>query len=182
ELLARITGPPDSLHSVTIPEGRTVQDVLLHLEAAGLGSAETFQGLLADPSFLAAEGLPPEGAEGHLFPDRYAPPAGTPPARVLPPMIRSFRDVFTPEMQARAARVGLTPNEAVILASLVEEETAVPEERPLVAAVFVNRLRKGMPLQADPTVLYGRTDGDRRIRRSDLARPTAHNTHTTRGR
>jgi UPF0755 protein len=181
ELLARITGPPDSLHSVTIPEGRTVQDVLLHLEAAGLGSAETFQGLLADPSFLAAEGLPPEGAEGYLFPDTYAFPAGTPPDRVLRTMIRRFREVFTPEMQARAARVGLTPNEAVILASLVEEETAVPEERPLVAAVFVNRLRKGMPLQADPTVLYGRTDGDRRIRRSDLARPTAHNTYTMRG-
>jgi peptidoglycan lytic transglycosylase G len=96
-------------------------------------------------------------------------------------MIRRFREVFTPEMQARCERAGLTPNEAVTLASLVEEETAIPEERPLVAAVFVNRLRKGMPLQADPTVLYGRTDGDRRIRRSDLTRPTAHNTYTMRG-
>ena len=181
ELLARITGPPDALHSVTIPEGLTVHDVLLHLQAAGLGSVETFHTLLDDPAFLAAEGLPPEGPEGYLFPDTYAFPADTPPDRVLRTMVRRFREVFTPEMQLRAERAGLTPAEAVTLASLVEEETAVPDERPLVAAVFVNRLRKGMPLQADPTVLYGRTDGDRRIRRSDLARPTSHNTYTMRG-
>jgi len=181
ELLARITGPPDALHTVTIPEGLAVHDVLLHLQAAGLGTVETFSALLADPAFLAAEGLPPEGPEGYLFPDTYAFPADTPPDRVLRTMIRRFHEVFTPEMRARAERAGLTLAEAVTLASLVEEETAVPEERPLVAAVFVNRLRKGMPLQADPTVLYGRTDGDRRIRRSDLARPTSHNTYTMRG-
>jgi UPF0755 protein len=96
-------------------------------------------------------------------------------------MLRRFHEVFTAEMQERAARVGLTPHQAVILASLVEKETAVPAERPLVAAVFLNRLRAGMPLQADATVLYGRTDDDRRIRRSDLARPTPHNTYTIQG-
>jgi UPF0755 protein len=181
ELLARITGPPDSLHAVTIPEGLTVREVVAHLEAAGLGSADTFHALLADPRFLAAEGLPPEGPEGYLFPDTYAFPMATPPDRVLQTMIRRFRKVFTAEMRERAARLGLTPQEAVTLASLVEEETAVPEERPLVAGVFLNRLRKGMPLQADPTVLYGRSDGDRRIRRTDLARPTLHNTYTMQG-
>ncbi len=181
ELLARITGPPDPLHAVTLAEGLTVHDVLRHLEAAGLGSAETFRALLADPHFLAAEGLPPEGAEGYLFPDTYSFPMDTPPERVLRTMIRRFHEVFTPEMRERAARLGLTPNQAVTLASLVEEETALPQERPLVAAVFLNRVRKNMPLQADPTVIYGRTDGDRRIRRSDLARPTSHNTYTMRG-
>jgi UPF0755 protein len=181
ELLARITGPPDSLHAVVIPEGLTVHAVVARLAAAGLGSAETFQALLADPQFLAVEGLPPEGPEGYLFPDTYAFPAATPPDRVLRTMIRRFREVFTAELQERAARLGLTPHQAVTLASLVEEETAVPEERPLVAAVFLNRFHRGMPLQADPTVLYGRTDGDRRIRRSDLARPTSHNTYTMPG-
>ena len=181
ELLARITGPPDALHAVTIPEGLTVREVLASLEAAGLGSAEAFHASLADPQFLAAEGLPPEGAEGYLFPDTYAFPMATPPDRVLRTMIRRFREVFTADLAARAARVGLTPHEAITLASLVEKETAVPAERPLVAAVFLNRLRRGMPLQADPTVLYGRTNGDRRIRRSDLAQPTSHNTYTIQG-
>lgn len=181
ELLARITGPPDALHTVTIPEGMTVREVMALLAGAGLGTEEGFQALLADPQFLAAEALPPEGAEGYLFPDTYAFSIATPPERVLQTMIRRFRSVFTPEMAARAHGLGLTPQQAVTLASLVEEETAVPEERALVAAVFLNRLRKGIPLQADPTVLYGRTDGDRRIRRSDLARPTPHNTYTMQG-
>jgi UPF0755 protein len=181
ELLARITGPPDALNAVTIPEGLTVREVVSLLAGAGLGTEEAFQALLADPTFLAAEGLPPEGAEGYLFPDTYAFPMATPPDRVLRTMIRRFREVFTPELADRAARLGLTPHQAVTLASLVEEETAVPEERPLVAAVFLNRLGKGMPLQADPTVLYGRSDSDRRITRSDLARPTPHNTYTMQG-
>lgn len=181
ELLRRLTGPPDALHAVTIPEGLTVREVVSRLAAAGLGSEETFRSVLADPQFLAAMGLPPEGPEGYLFPDTYAFPMATPPDRVLRAMVERFREVFTPELAARGARLGLSPHQVVTLASLVEEETAVPDERPLVAAVFVNRLRKGMPLQADPTVLYGRNADDRRITRADLVRPTPHNTYTIPG-
>ena len=96
-------------------------------------------------------------------------------------MVHRFHEVFTPEMAERAARLGLTPHQAVTLASLVEEETARPEERPLVAAVFLNRLKRGMPLQADPTVLYGRQNGDRHLTRADLAHPSPYNTYTTLG-
>jgi len=181
ELLERLAGAPDALQVVTIPEGLTVREVAARLSKAGLGPEDAFLALLADPSFLASEGLPPEGAEGYLFPDTYSFEAATPPDRILRTMIHRFRDVFTADMTAQAARVGLDGHQAVTLASLVEEETARPDERPLVAAVFVNRLRKGIPLQADPTVLYGRDNGDRRIRRSDLARPTPHNTYTTKG-
>jgi UPF0755 protein len=181
ELLVRLTGPPDALHTVTVPEGTTVQHVVALLAAAGLGSEDTFRRILADPHFLAAEGLPPEGAEGYLFPDTYAFPLGTQPERILQTMIRRFHEVFTGDLAGRASHVGLSPQQAVILASLVEEETARPDERPLVAAVFLNRLKKGMPLQADPTVLYDRTDGNRRITRSDLARATPYNTYTMQG-
>jgi UPF0755 protein len=181
ELLERLIGPPDSLHAVTIPEGRTAQEVVSLLVAAGLGSEETFQALLGDPHFLASEGLPSEGAEGYLFPDTYSFPLATPPERVLGIMVHRFHEVFTPEMAEQAARLGLTPHQAVTLASLVEEETARPEERPLVAAVFLNRLKRGMPLQADPTVLYGRQGGDRHLTRADLAHPSPYNTYTTLG-
>jgi UPF0755 protein len=180
-LLERLTGPPDALHAVTIPEGRTAREVVALLAAAGLGSEESFQAVLADPRFLAAEGLPAEGPEGYLFPDTYSFPLATPPERILAIMIHRFHEVFTPEMGARAAQLGLTPHQAVTLASLVEEETARPEERPLVAAVFLNRLKRGMPLQADPTVLYGRRTGDRRLTRADLAQPSPYNTYTTFG-
>ena len=181
ELLERLVGPPDALHAVTIPEGRTAQEVVSLLVAAGLGSEETFQALLADPHFLASEGLPSEGAEGYLFPDTYSFPLATPPDRVLGIMVHRFHEVFTPEMAERAARLGLTPHQAVTLASLVEEETARPEERPLVAAVFLNRLKRGMPLQADLTVLYGRQNGDRHLSRADLTHPSPYNTYTTLG-
>jgi UPF0755 protein len=181
QLLERLVGPPDSLHEVTIPEGRTAQEIVALLAAAGLGSEETFQTLLGDPHFLTSEGVPPEGAEGYLFPDTYSFPLGTPPERVLGIMIRRFHEVFTPEMAERAAQLGLTPQQAVTLASLVEEETARPEERPVIAAVFLNRLKRGMPLQADPTVLYGRQTGGRRLTRADLEHPSPYNTYTTLG-
>ena len=124
ELLERLVGPPDALHAVTIPEGLTAQEVVSLLAAAGLGSEETFQSLLARPAFPGREGLPPEGAEGYLFPDTYSFPLATPPERVLGIMVHRFHEVFTPEMAERAARLGLTPHQAVTLASLVEEETA----------------------------------------------------------
>jgi peptidoglycan lytic transglycosylase G len=181
ELLARLTGPPDPLHAVTVPEGLTVRQVVQLLAASGFGSEESFLCLLEDPAFLASEDLPPAGAEGYLFPDTYGFPLATPQERILRTMVKRFRDVFGPPLVLRAAALGLDENEAVTLASLVEEETARPEERRLVAAVFLNRLHRGMPLQSDPTVLYGRSDQSRTITRADLTRPTPYNTYTIGG-
>ena len=181
ELLARITGPPDPLHVVVVPEGRTVHEVVALLAAAGFGSEESFLCVLQDARFLADEDLPPEGAEGYLFPDTYAFPLATPQERILRSMVHRFREVFTPELVLRAADLGLSAHQAVTLASLVEAETPRAEERPLVAAVFLNRLRRGMPLQSDPTVLYGREGRDRTLTRADLRRPTPFNTYTIPG-
>lgn len=181
ELLARVTGPPDPLHQVLLPEGRTVREVTGLLAAAGFGSEESFLCLLDDPEFLASEDLPPTGAEGYLFPDTYSFPLATPQERILRTMIRRYHEVVGPELVMRAFKLGLTEHQAVTLASLVEEETARPEERRLVAAVFLNRLRRGMPLQSDPTVLYGREGPDRTITRADLHRPTPYNTYTIPG-
>lgn len=181
ELLARVTGPPDPSQMVTIPEGLTVREVAAQLAAAGYGTQDDYLAVLRDPAFLASEELPEVGAEGYLFPDTYAFPPGTSPDRILRTMVRRFRDVFTLDMASRAASHGLDRQQAVTLASLVEEEAARPDERRLVAAVFLNRLRLGMPLQSDPTVLYGRDGQDRTITRADLRRHTPHNTYTARG-
>ncbi|TMA37355.1 MAG: endolytic transglycosylase MltG [Deltaproteobacteria bacterium] len=181
ELLARITGPPDPLHAVVVPEGRTLRDVVGLLAAAGFGSEESFLCVLQDPRFLAEEDLPPAGAEGYLFPDTYAFPLATPQERILRSMVQRFRDVFTPALMLRAADLGLSVHQAVTLASLVESETPRAEERRLVAAVFLNRLRRGIPLQSDPTVLYGREGRDRTLTRADLHRPTPFNTYTIPG-
>jgi UPF0755 protein len=180
DLLARLTSRPD-VHRVTIPEGLRVHDVVGLLSAAGFGAEESFYCLLDDPAFLATEDLPPEGAEGYLFPDTYDFPLATPPERILHAMVARFRSMFTPEMVEKAAKLGLTPSEAVILASLVEEEAKRADERRPIAAVFLNRLKRGMPLQSDPTVLYEREGSDRTITRADLHRPTPYNTYTIPG-
>jgi UPF0755 protein len=181
ELLARLTGPPDSLHSVTVPEGYTMREIVQLLVAAGFGAEESFLHLLEDPVFLTANELPASGAEGYLFPDTYNFPLAMPQDRILRTMVRRFREVTGPTYALRAQAVGLSEHQAVTLASLIEEETALGDERPLVAAVFLNRLRRGMPLQSDPTVIYGRGSPDRRLTRADLRRPTPYNTYTIPG-
>jgi len=178
ELLARLTGRPDPPRPLTVPEGLSVREVVHLLAGAGFGSEESFHCLLDDPEFLDAVSLPASGPEGYLFPDTYLFAREESPELILKTMVERFHEVSGAGFARRAAELGLSEHQAVTLASLVEEETAVPDERRLVAAVFVNRLRKGMPLQSDPTVLYGRVDGDRRIRKKDLQRRTSHNTYT----
>jgi len=181
ELLDRLTGPPAPQHSVTLPEGLTAREVVGLLERAGFGAAESFDCVLDDPAFLAAEELPAAGAEGYLFPDTYAFPLATPPDRILRTMLARFREVTGTRFARRAWDLGLDVPAAVTLASLIEEEAARADERRLVSAVFHNRLRRGMPLQSDPTVLYGRPNGDRTISRADLRRATPYNTYVIAG-
>jgi UPF0755 protein len=118
--------------------------------------------------------------EGYLFPETYTLPRGVPAARLIALMHDRFRVVFTEELQQRAQAQGLTVRQAVTLASLVEKETAQADERPLVAAVYRNRMKIGMGMQADPTVVYalqkaGRYDGN--IRRDDLQFDSPYNTY-----
>jgi UPF0755 protein len=180
-LLDRLGRPPDPVGQVTIPEGLTVDDTIALLVQHGRGSRQAFEALLRDPAFHAREGLPPTGAEGYLFPDTYVFPGTLAPERILREMIARFRAAFDDDLAARSRALGLGPHEVVILASLIEEETTVPAEQPLVSAVFHNRLRLGMRIQSDPTVLYGRARDDRDITRADLATPTPYNTYLIAG-
>ena len=173
----RLARPPDPIGLVTIPEGLTVDEVIAVLVDHGRGSRESFERLLRDPDFLGREGVPVIGAEGYLFPDTYLLPSTMPPERILHDMIARFRKEAGPELVARGAARGLTLHQIVTLGSLIEEEAKLPEEQRLVSAVFHNRLRLGMRLQSDPTVLYGRPSGDREITRADLERPTPYNTY-----
>ena len=173
----RLAAPPDPLGRVTIPEGLTVQEVVDLLVAHGRGSRQAFEALLHDPAFLAREGFPAPGGEGYLFPDTYVFPSTMAPDRILHEMVERLRRQLDPAVVARGRARGLSPADIVTLASLIEEETTLADERPLVSAVFHNRLRLGMRLQSDPTVLYGRPPGDRSISRQDLERATAYNTY-----
>jgi UPF0755 protein len=166
---------------VTIPEGHTARQIREALERAGLGGRDAYECVMRSPDLLAEFGLPASGIEGYLFPDTYEFDPGVPPETVVRRMLTRFREVSA-ELAGQRQRAGMSEEEMVILASVVEKETGAASERPLVAGVFHNRLRLGMKLQSDPTIIYGR-DGDwaRPITKSDLAAPHAYNTYAHAG-
>ena len=145
--------------SVTIPEGKRAEEVAALLEERGLAQAEEFLRLVrsgtSDYDFLADR---PEGApsslEGYLFPETYRIPADYDAGGILDLMLTTFGERFSLEMRQAAAEKGMTIHEVVTLASVVEREAVVPEERPIIASVYLNRLEQDMYLQSDPTVQY----------------------------
>ncbi|MBI3783829.1 MAG: endolytic transglycosylase MltG [Deltaproteobacteria bacterium] len=148
----------NGLHKVTIPEGSTLRDIADLLRAAGFGGSDQFLCLTSDPRFLESLDLPGSGAEGYLFPDTYSFSWSVAPAEILQAMTARFRENVA-GLEARRRQSGLRLSELVTLASIVEKETGSRLERNLVSAVFYNRLRLGMRLQADPTAVYGRESG-----------------------
>jgi len=152
---------------ITFPEGLNVFEMSKIFEAKGFGLAQTF----------VDAGRP---HEGHLFPDTYALSRHTDAPKLVKIMSDAFEHALTPEIRAAAMDRGLNEQQLVTLASIVEKETGNPMERPLVASVYENRLRIGMPLQCDPTVIYalelaGRWDGN--IHRDDLSIDSPYNTY-----
>lgn len=171
-------------HRLTVPEGLRADEVADLAENAGFGTAREFLSAASDPSLVRDIDSKAESLEGYLFPDTYYFARATPGARVVAEMVARFRQEMTPERLARLGHLGLSLREAVILASMIEEEARVDEERPRISAVFHNRLRAGMLLQCDPTVVYalvrdGRYRGD--IYRSDLAYKSPWNTYVNSG-
>ena len=181
EVLDALVSGPQSLDFVSIPEGWTAEQIAVRLEAAGLGKASRYRELIIDPEFSASLGVPADRLEGYLFPDTYSFGPSPNPEDVLRRMTERFFEVFGAELESQAVSLSLSPHEIVTLASIVEAEAAVASERPRISAVFHNRLRLGMPLQADPTVLYGVEGRQKPIRRSDLKRKTPYNTYVIRG-
>ncbi len=167
--------------AVTIPEGLTFAQIAVLLEKKGLGAAESFLCLNADPQFLARWGLPANSLEGYVYPATYQFSVYASAEEILGTMIARFYAALDVEMYRRAAELGLSLHELVTFASLVEKETGAAVERPLVAAVFHNRLRKGIRLQCDPTVIYGIKDFDGNITRRHLRTPSPYNTYVIRG-
>ena len=167
--------------AVTIPEGFTFAQIAVLLEKKGLGTAESFLCVNADSQFLARWGLPANSLEGYLYPATYQFSLYASAEEILGTMIARFYAAMHVAMYRRAAELGLSLHELVTFASLVEKETGAAVERPLVAAVFHNRLRKGIRLQCDPTVIYGIKDFDGNITRRHLRTPSPYNTYVIRG-
>jgi UPF0755 protein len=169
---------------VTFPEGLTLVEVAARLEQAGFGTAVEFEAVFEQPDLVRDLDDRAEDLEGYLFPDTYHFPKGESPDRVARAMVQRFREVTGEGYAAEAEAVGLDLRGAVVLASLIERETSLPEERARVARVFHNRLARGMRLECDPTVIYALARSGRhveRLSRDDLAFESPWNTYVVRG-
>jgi UPF0755 protein len=147
------------------------------MEQHGVTSRIDFLQLARDPTFISSLGLKIDTLEGYLYPDTYKFPRSVKAKEVVATMVDHFRQIFVPEMQARAMELKMTEHEVVTLASVIEKETGADGERAEISAVFHNRLRKRIPLQSDPTVIYGLTGFDGNIRKKDLSTPSPYNTY-----
>ena len=142
------------LHELTIPEGLRFDEIALLFDQAGLADAAAFLGEALDPARIASHDDAAQDLEGYLFPETYHLPSSMNAAEIVSLMVDRFLVSVGEDYADRAAAVGLSLQEAVTLASMIEEETSLPEERTTISRVFHNRLRLGMRMQCDPTVRY----------------------------
>jgi peptidoglycan lytic transglycosylase G len=154
EVVDKIARGDVYLVPITFREGLTMREMAQLFESKGLGSAKDFSTQASDSQLIRNLDPAARDLEGYLFPDTYAMTRNTTAAQLVPRMVDGFEKALAPETLSAAEARGLTLRELVTLASIVEKETGKPEERPLVAAVYSNRLKIGMALQCDPTVIY----------------------------
>jgi len=168
------------LHPLTIPEGLTGQEISELLNSLNFAKEEDFLEAFSQTDAVASWDEEAQNLEGYLFPETYFFPKGTSAQEIISTMVSQFKGVFREEWKMRAQDMGLSLREVVILASLVEKETSIPEEKKLVSSVFHNRLRRRMKLDCDPTIIYvlkqeGRFGG--RLRYKDLRYDSPYNTY-----
>jgi UPF0755 protein len=167
--------------SVTVPEGLWVVEVADVVAPFVEGGADSFRVTALDSVLLVSLGVPSGKPEGYLFPDTYRLIEPTPPEALVRQMVRTFFQIWRRELAERAEEVEMAIGDVVTLASIVEAEARVADERPRIAAVYLNRLRQGLPLQADPTVHYALGKRLRRTLYEDLEVASPYNTYRQTG-
>ena len=166
---------------VTFPEGVTIRRIAsIASREAGIDSAEVVR-LATDREFLKSIGLNASTAEGYLMPDTYFVYWGATAESLLREMSSLFLKFYNDERKNLAGKINLSPYEAIILASLVEGEARIEKDRPIVARLYLNRLERGMKLDADPTIQYILPDGPRRLLYEDLRVESPYNTYKYKG-
>lgn len=168
EILDKLVSGQVVTYEVVLPEGFTQVMIAERLAEAGLVDADAFLEVARDPSTARALGVEGDTLEGYLFPETYRLPKGLSPLAVAGVLVGQFLKVWEHEIEPLAKQRGLSMREVVTLASIVEKETGAPDERPLIAAVFLNRLARGMRLETDPTVIYGIPGFDGNLKRKHL--------------
>ena len=182
KLLDRLfTGTGLVRYRVTIPEGSTIRQIACILSQKGLVDEKRFCQLAFDPAFASSLGIDAPSLEGYLFPTTYFfEKLPHQEKRILKIMVQEFKRHYQ-KYAPKAIKKGLSRQEVVTIASIVEKETAVKEERPLVASVYLNRLQRHMPLQADPTIIYVLPNFKGKLTSKDLRISSPYNTYLHKG-
>lgn len=166
---------------ITVPEGMTVKEIAELMEKGAIAHKDRFLKEAASPELLSLVGLEGKGVEGYLFPNTYYFTPFITERDVLVAMVEQFRETFNARMREQSKETGLSLHEVVTLASLIEKESGIEAERPLISAVFHNRLRGKIPLQSDPTVIYGLKRFSGTLTRRDLQSRSPYNTYRISG-
>jgi UPF0755 protein len=181
DILAKLLAGRVILHPVTIPEGYSLTQIAEVLAAQQVTDTKEFTKLVRDRAFISTLGIEADSLEGYLFPETYSFARQTKAREVIKAMVDGLHRVWDAELQEQAVRMKLSLHQVLTLASVIEKETGAKDERELIAAVFHNRLRKKIPLQSDPTVIYGLPAFDGNIHKRDLSVPSPYNTYRVQG-
>ncbi len=181
EVLDDLRGGKSLEHAITIPEGWSLLQIVPQLARVLEVPVDSVQAAVRDTALLRALDVPTPTLEGYLFPDTYVFPDGTTARAAVRVMVERFQRVWQPEWNQRLQALAMSRHDAMALASIVEKEARLPEERPVIAAVYLNRLKTGMLLQADPTVQYAHGKHVARVLYKDLEIDSPYNTYRYKG-
>lgn len=177
DVLSRLLKGDFSTHKVTIPEGWTARQIAIHLAGLDLVDPRAFLLKCIDQKFIKSLGLNVPTLEGYLYPDTYEIYKPKDEEEVIRKMVERFKDVYIKNFAGQESHIGLPIESVITLASIVEKETGNASERPIIASVFLNRLKKNMPLASDPTIIYSIADFNGNLTRADLERPGPYNSY-----
>jgi UPF0755 protein len=185
EILEVLTSGKSIARSFTVSEGLSIYEISDLYEKEGFGQAAEFMRLVRDPQLIQTLlGEKQESLEGYLFPETYMLTKYTDTKTLITNMVKRFLYVYN-EVAPLSTLKGWSRHQVVTLASIIEKETGAPEERPMISSIFHNRINKGMKLQTDPTIIYGKAEALGKIviniTRADLLAPTRYNTYVIPG-
>ena len=184
DVIARMARGDVVKHTVVVPEGLTAEETFELFWSRGISRPEAFRAAFHNPQLISSIAPGAPDLEGFLFPDTYVVTRSTSARQIVEGMLANFRRHFGPDLRERASAMPLTIRQAVTLASIVQKESGLISEEPVIAGVYWNRLRRGMRLQADPTVAYAlKMDGkwSGTLYRSDYGYASPFNTYLTEG-
>lgn len=181
KILSKMTKGEVVRYAVTIPEGFSVNQIADLLEEKRLVDRKEFMRAAENPALIQTLSLSQPTLEGYLFPDTYQFTRHMKPEMMIKAMVARLKQTVSGEYEARAKELGMRMHQVLTLASVIEKETARPQERSLISGVFHNRLRRNIPLQSDPTVIYAMNEFDGDLRKKDLAIDSPYNTYVVLG-